>query len=207
MTAASAMLLSSICFIAMASPGPDFILVTRNSVTYPRKQALATAFGVVSGCIIHASYCIMGLALLITRSIVLFSAIKYAGACYLIYLGFRGLTWRPGMHAPVQRMASRELSVSGAFMQGFLCNVLNPKLAIFLLSLFTQFISADASIADKCAVAVIFVAEALLYWPLLALILQSAVVRRTFEDSRVYLERACGAVLLTLGMRIALSRD
>src|SRR5471030_649289 len=90
----SLLMLISICFIGMVSPGPDFLLVTKNALLYPRRQALATALGVVSGCLFHASYCILGLAFIITQSIMLYTTIKYAGACYLIYLGIKGLKSR-----------------------------------------------------------------------------------------------------------------
>lgn len=85
----SLVLLILICFIGMISPGPDFLLVTKNALLYPKRQALATAFGIVSGCLFHATYCILGLGLIITQSILIYTIIKYAGACYLIYLGFK----------------------------------------------------------------------------------------------------------------------
>lgn len=193
--------------VAMVSPGPDFVLVTKNALMYPRKQALMTALGIVSGCIAHASYCIVGLAVVITQSVLLFSVIKYAGACYLIYIGLKGVLSRSGKTTIIESRAVTPISNTNAFVQGFLCNLLNPKLAVFLLSLFTQFISVDASMHDKALVAGVFVIESALYWPLLVLLLQQRFIRKAFSEMKGILDRVCGALLIYLGVRVALSRD
>jgi RhtB (resistance to homoserine/threonine) family protein len=203
----SALALSAICFFAMASPGPDFIVVTRSAIAYPRKQALVTALGIAAGCLLHAGYCIVGLAVIVAQSIVVFSFIKYAGAAYLIYLGFKGLTAQDGKNQSEAAPVPRSPSMSSAFVEGFLCNALNPKCALFLLSLFTQFISPDASFLAKTQVAAIFVIESLLYWPLLVLLLQLRQVRMFFTQWRTTMDRLCGALLVALGLRVALSRN
>ena len=189
----------------MVSPGPDFILVTRSALTLPRRYAMATALGIVAGCLLHASYCVLGLAIVLTQSILLFSLVKYAGAAYLIYIGWQALRSSPT--APVQESHADlvpQSSLTKAFTQGFLCNVLNPKLALFLLSLFTQFISVHAGLVEKAIVASVFVAEAALYWPLLVLVLGSALVREAFERCQRVLDRVCGVLLIGLGLRVAL---
>jgi RhtB (resistance to homoserine/threonine) family protein len=201
-------ILSTICFVAMLSPGPDFVLVTRNSLKYPKRQAFATAFGIISGCLIHATYCILGLAFIITKSVLLFSFIKYAGAIYLIYIGLKSLTSKPvNQEKKIYNVHLPQLTTSAAFMQGFFCNLLNPKLAVFLLSLFTQFISVDATIMQKASVAGVFVLESALYWPLVVLILQSKAVRVVFDRFQIFLDRFCGALLIGLGIKVALTRD
>lgn len=207
MTIESILLLITICFVAMVSPGPDFLLLTRNALAYPKRQALATALGIVSGCLIHASYCILGIALLITQSILLFSTIKYAGAAYLIYIGLKGLFSGPEASEARPETITHVPTVGAAYLQGFFCNLLNPKLAIFLLSLFTQFVDINASIAHKTLVAGIFIGESIIYWPILVLILQSALVRQTFAKLRSFIERLCGGLLVYLGLRVALAED
>ena len=203
----SLFLFATICFIGMVSPGPDFLLVTKNSLIYSRRQALATAFGIITGCLFHATYCILGLALIITESTLLFSIIKYLGAGYLIYLGLKGVLVKHTEIRGVGLESKNNISVWKAYVDGFLCNVLNPKLAVFLLSLFTQFVSMNASVRDKALVASIFVGEAALYWPLLVLILQLRQVRRLFDDFRTLLNRVFGTLLICLGIRVMLSVD
>lgn len=200
-------LLATIIFIGMISPGPDFLLVTRNSLIYPRKQALATALGIVMGCLLHATYCILGLALIITKSVILFSTIKYAGACYLLYLGIKCLTSKISDYETAYEKTTKQLSVKQAFIDGFLCNALNPKLAVFLLSLFTQFIKIDATFSQKCIVAGVLVIEAAIYWPLLVCLLQSELIRNSFKRFQLQIDRTCGAMLCFLGIRVAFSKD
>jgi len=202
------LLLAIVCFVAMISPGPDFVLVTRNALLYPRSQALATAIGIVCGCLVHATYCILGLAVIIAQSVILFSGIKYVGAVYLIYLGVKSLfastATDPNVQAPRLQIVP---SIREVFFQGFLCNVLNPKLAIFLLSLFTQFIDVGASTADKIRVAGIFVGESAVYWPLLVLLLQSPAIRKVFASMKVVLDRVCAGLLIYLGLQVALGEE
>lgn len=203
----SLLLLIMICFIGMISPGPDFILVTKNALLYPRRQALATALGIVTGCLFHATYCILGLALIITQSIVLYTIIKYVGACYLIYLGLKGLKSKQSMKISRDFSSVKNITVSKAYIEGVLCNALNPKLAVFLLSLFTQFVSMHASLGDKTLVAGVFISESALYWPLLVLFLQSNNVRKVFARFQVALSRVFGGLLVYLGIRVMLSTD
>ncbi len=191
----------------MISPGPDFLLVTKNALLYPKRQALATAFGIVSGCLFHATYCILGLALIITQSILIYTIIKYAGACYLIYLGFKSLSSKKMKKVHSDISSIKNITVLRAYTEGALCNVLNPKLAFFLLSLFTQFVSIDAAFSDKALVAGVFVAESALYWPLLVLFLQSHHIRKLFTHFQTSLNRVFGGLLVYLGFRVMLSTD
>jgi len=203
----SLLLLISICFIGMVSPGPDFLLVTKNALLYPRRQAIATALGVVSGCLIHASYCILGLAFIITQSIMLYTMIKYAGAAYLIYLGIKGLKSKSIPKMTDNTVSIKSVTVSKAYMEGLLCNTLNPKLAVFLLSLFTQFVSINASLGDKAIVVGVFVGESALYWPSLVMFLQSDKIQKIFTKSQAMIGRVFGGLLIYLGIRVMLSVD
>ncbi|MFN8389230.1 MAG: LysE family translocator [Bdellovibrionota bacterium] len=201
--------LAVVCFVAMLSPGPDFVLVARSSLTQPRKQALATALGILSGCVVHATYCVLGLALVITKSVLLFSTIKLAGACYLIYLGIKSFLGAGKSSSTVELDGIVPIgcvSAKQAYVQGLLCNLLNPKLAVFLLSLFTQFLSPGATTSEKMLVAAVFVGEAALYWPLLVVTLQRPRAGQFFENIRAPIDRICGAMLVALGLRIALER-
>ncbi|WP_454782862.1 LysE family translocator [Legionella sp. WA2022007384] len=203
----SLLLLMMICFIGMISPGPDFILVTKNAFFYPKRQALATAFGIVTGCLFHATYCILGLAFIITQSIVLYTTIKYIGACYLIYLGLKGLKSKHSATISQEQASIKNITISKAYIEGVLCNALNPKLAVFLLSLFTQFVSINASMGDKALVAGVFVTESAFYWPLLVLFLQSNKVRVVFANFQAVLSRLFGGLLVYIGIRVMLSAD
>lgn len=200
--------LGSICFVGMVSPGPDFLLLARNSLAYPRAQALATAFGIIAGCAFHSSYCLFGLALIVSKSVLVYQSIKYLGAAYLLYLGVKCLRAKSSSLAASERSAeetSRELSISQAFTQGLLCNLLNPKLAVFLLSLFTQFLSPDAGLFERAICVGIFFAQALIYWPLLALGLARPVLRAQYARLEPALNICFGLLIIACALKVALA--
>jgi RhtB (resistance to homoserine/threonine) family protein len=124
-------------------PGPDFALVAKNTVLHSRRAGLFTSLGVGSAILIHITYCALGLALVISESLLLFSIIKYVGAVYLIYLGITSLlskTVTTSINAHGAGVTKTRLSGFTAFRQGFLCNLLNPKATLFFLALFTVII-------------------------------------------------------------------
>jgi len=92
--------IASLHFLAMITPGPDFILATKNALLYPRRQAVYTSLGIALGLSIHISYCILGVAILIVESHWLFNLIKYLGAIYLIYIGVT--SWLSNTTAPAK---------------------------------------------------------------------------------------------------------
>src|SRR5687768_4692965 len=84
----------SVTFLAMVTPGPDMVLVLRNTFVSGRHAGLQTSIGILSGNLVHITYCVLGIGLLISQSIIAFSALKYAAAAYLIYLGI--ISFRSG---------------------------------------------------------------------------------------------------------------
>lgn len=113
--------ISLVIILAAISPGPDFAIVTKNALLYSRKAGIFTALGVSISLLIHASYCILGLAVIIAKSLLLFSLIKYLGATYLIYIGIKSLcTKRSLKETPIQR-ATVTMTALQSFRQGFCC--------------------------------------------------------------------------------------
>ncbi|WP_077216996.1 LysE family transporter [Piscirickettsia litoralis] len=78
-----------IALLAAVSPGPDFVIVAKNALLYDRRSGVMTSVG--AGVLVHSFYCVLGLAVVISQSLLLFSLIKYLGAAYLIYLGVKSL--------------------------------------------------------------------------------------------------------------------
>lgn len=132
-------ILMSILLIIL--PGPDTGLVTQNTLTNGKNGGLKTVFGVASGLMIHTLAAVFGLSAILVKSALLFSAFKYIGAIYLIYLGLMSL-WA--------LKKKKEVSIEGDkqslnknksnFRQGFLTNLLNPKVAVFFLTFLPQFL-------------------------------------------------------------------
>ena len=142
-------------FMAML-PGADFIMVTRTSISNGRIAGLYMSLGMSLSVCIHASYSIAGLAVVIANSAWLFSAIKYLGAAYLIYLSLQLLTTRDILDKD-QSSPTTQMSPFIALRSGFTCNILNPKTSIFFLSIFTQVVSIDTPLIMQASYGLIII--------------------------------------------------
>jgi threonine/homoserine/homoserine lactone efflux protein len=129
--------------VVVIAPGPDFAIVVRNSLARGRAAGVFTSLGVVASCLVQGTLAALGLGVLIARSQPLFLAIRWAGIAYLCYLGLqalvaalRGTTVLPDGTAQASPRARR----GAALRQGFLCNISNPKVLAFYLSVLPQFL-------------------------------------------------------------------
>lgn len=195
----------TIALLGMISPGPDFFLVVKNAARYQRSAAMMTAMGIVAALLVHMSYCVAGIAVLITTTPWLFSILKYAGAAYLLWIGFQSLLSKSNHSIDENSDKHSQISFKKAFMQGFLCNLLNPKATLFFLAVFTQVLSVDSSIGEKLWYAFIIWGLAIVYWPLLVLLIQSAPVRKVLNKVQKVIDKVLGVVLIGLGIKVALS--
>jgi len=122
-------------------PGPDTAVVTKNTLLCHRIGGIKTSLGILCALLIHTMAAVLGLSAIIVKSAILFSIIKYAGAVYLIYLGAK-ILWslmKKGEKEEVHVMIP-DNEKTPCFKQGFLTDILNPKVAIFFLSFFPQFV-------------------------------------------------------------------
>lgn len=138
-------------FILNATPGVDLAFTLVSTLKGGMKAGLAAALGINAGCVVHTLAAAFGLAALMTTSATAFAVVKWAGAAYLLWLAIgmlrEGLS--PKAPATAAEPAAADVSAWRLFRQGFLTNVLNPKVALFFLALLPQFIDADAP--DKTA--------------------------------------------------------
>ncbi|MCC8343979.1 LysE family transporter [Pseudomonas stutzeri] len=192
--------------LAVASPGPDFAVVVRESVAQGRRAGSWTALGVGCGIFVHVAYSLLGIGLIVSQSIVLFNLFKWLAAAYLVYLGWRALRARPmsleaidGVNAPVARSAWR------AFVIGFVTNGLNPKATLFFLSLFTVVISPDTPLLVQAGYGLYLAGATALWFLLVAWLFSRGRVRAGFARMGHWFDRLTGAVLIGLGARLALS--
>ena len=128
--------------LVMVTPGPDMILVLRNTLVCGRRAGVHTSLGILGGNLVHITYCMLGIGWVISRSIVAYSTLKYAGAAYLIYLGIASFRRQNVLDAG-------DLNIRDSqriwFVQGFVNNLLNPKGTLFYLGVFTTVITPETS--------------------------------------------------------------
>ncbi|MCD1126871.1 LysE family translocator [Jinshanibacter sp. LJY008] len=199
----TSLFVATIATLGMLSPGPDFFLVIKNAARYRRSVAMVTALGVILGVATHMSYCVAGLAVVITTTPWLFNLLKYAGALYLIWIGVQALLSRGGSKMDVTNLSHQHTSYKNAFIQGYLCNLLNPKATLFFLSVFTQVLSVNSSTGEKLWYAFIIWILAAIWWPLLIVLIQSDPVRRGLAKVQSMVDKVLGVVLIGLGIKVA----
>lgn len=191
--------------LAVMSPGPDFIMTCKNALTYSRKTGIWTAVGLGFGIAVHVFYCLAGLALVISKSILLFNSIKYLGAAYLIYIGFKSFFSKSVRIEVGEQEKKTDISALKAVRMGFLTNVLNPKATLFFLSLFTLVISPETPLVIMLIMSVIMVVDTMLWFSLVAIFLSQKRVRGVFEKHQNAFNKTLGGMLMALGVKVALT--
>jgi len=192
--------------LAVASPGPDFAVVVRESVTQGRRVGSWTALGVGCGIFVHVAYSLLGIGLIVSQSIVLFNLFKWLAAGYLLYLGWRALRARPmSLDTADEDGTTSDRSRWQAFVVGFVTNGLNPKATLFFLSLFTVVINPDTPLLVQAGYGVYLAGATALWFLLVAWLFSRGRVRAGFARMGHWFDRLTGAVLIGLGVRLAVS--
>lgn len=197
--------IASIHFLALVSPGPDFAMIARNSFIYSKKTGIYSALGLALGTVVHMTYSLVGIGLIISKSIVLFSAIKFIGAAYLIFIGYKSLRSKQGSISNVVENRPEGISAYSAVKIGFLTNILNPKVTLFFLSLFTQFIDPNTPFVVQIAYGAEMAAMTFVWFSFVAIMLSRKKIKERFSSMRGAIEKVFGAVLILLGLKIAMS--
>jgi RhtB (resistance to homoserine/threonine) family protein len=193
--------------LAVMSPGPDFAVATRNSLVYSRKSGVYTSLGLAFGIMVHVTYCLLGIGLLISKSIILFNVIKYIGAGYLIYIGYKSIKAKPQteVESTFAVTDKKELTNLEAVKVGFLTNVLNPKATLFFLALFTQVINPATPKFIQTLYGLEMVVMTFLWFSLVSVFFSNKLIKVRITKVQHYIERFTGAVLIALGIKVALS--
>ncbi len=193
-------------FLAVASPGPDFAIVLRNSVSFGRRSGLWTSLGIGTAIFVHIFYCVLGLGILISKSILAFNIVKYLGALYLIYVGFLAVRARPMKLGESEPAAHEQLSATKSFWVGFITNVLNPKATLFFLAVFSVTVSAETSMLVKVGYGVWMAFATTVWFSGISLLFSKDIVRTAFKRFGHWFERSMGFVLIALGLQLAFVR-
>ena len=192
-------------WLVIIVPGPNMLIVFRNSLIHSRQAGVLTAMGLAIGNLVHITYCLIGIGVLISQSIMLFNIVKLAGAGYLIYLGIKSLQAQPRT-VDVDNNAAHDLSAFAAIRTGFLTDLLNPKATLFFLALFTQIIRPETTVSARIGYGLTIVALEFISLAGLACVIGQPYIRRQFNAVSHWIERATGVVLIGLGLRVAFAR-
>jgi threonine/homoserine/homoserine lactone efflux protein len=187
------------------TPGPDMLYVITRGVTQGRKAGILSAIGVICGILVHTTAAALGLTLILQTSALAFLIVKTLGAAYLIYLGIKA--WREKSTFHLQT-STAIVSSRRVFWQGVLSNVLNPKVAIFFLAFLPQFVDKGG---PHVALQMVMLGLTFAFFGLCFLLMvgySSGKIGSLLTRQPRYgqfLERLAGAVMIGLGIRLALT--
>jgi threonine/homoserine/homoserine lactone efflux protein len=192
------------------TPGPDTLYIVGRSSTQGLRAGTVAALGIGAGTLIHITAAALGLSALLAASAMAFSVVKWAGAIYLVYVGLSLLRSAAAAPQPGRASALAPASLRTVFLQGFLTNVLNPKVALFFLAFLPQFVApdADSRVLAFLFLGAIFDVNGTLWNLFVAWSAARAAggLRRSAAFTR-WLNRGVGALFVYLGIRLAFARE
>ena len=188
------------------TPGPDMAYSCSRAASQGLRGGLAALGGIYAGCVVHTVAATLGLSAILMTSAEAFFIVKMIGAAYLVYVGICMLRERGAalsIDGKMPTFAPRHI-----FWQGFLTNVLNPKIALFYLAFLPQFIDSTSTqqSAAFLILGVIFIANSLLVTvPLVWLVAKSSARISASSRAVSWLNRSCGALFVGVGVKLALA--
>lgn len=204
--------IATVHLLAVASPGPDFAVVLKHSISYGRRTAVFTSIGVGLGILVHVAYSILGIGLLIKTTPWIFNLFSYAAAGYLVYLGWGGLRSQPTRNSGSTDNTNNSPSLVGAtisdkkaFWVGLLTNGLNPKATLFFLSLFAVVISAQTPNSIKLVYGLYLAFATGVWFCLLSYFFSSKNIRHFIQRKSYWFDRIMGAILILLALKLVTS--
>ncbi|MEU2285533.1 LysE family transporter [Streptomyces sp. NPDC013178] len=190
-----------ITVLAVIAPGADFAMIVRNSYLYGRRTGLFAAMGVAAGVLVHVTYTMLGVGLLIASSTYLFTIIKLVGAAYLVHIGVR--TFRTRGEVEIDLTGKTELTPFAALRTGFLTNVLNPKTTLFVVSTFAQVVSPGTPVYQQVGYGLFMSLAHLLWFGVVAVFFSQERMRTLMLRAQKVLNKVIGSVLAGLGVSLA----
>jgi RhtB (resistance to homoserine/threonine) family protein len=188
-----------VCVLGTISPGPSLAVVLRQTLSSGRRHGMLTSLSHSLGVALWALLTLWGLGVLVTKHPVLYDLITYAGAAYLAWLGFKALRSK-GSGQFEQKNA--QSSYFTALVDGAMISLLNPKLAIFFIALFSQFISAEQLISDKMIMVTTVTLIDLVWFMSVAVVLSQPRVIKTLREKSKTMDKISGVVMIGLALRV-----
>ena len=199
-------IITAVHLLAAASPGPDFVLVSQQTLSNGKRAGLLCSLGISLGLSVHILYSAFGLAAVIANSASALWAIKLLGGSYLIYLGVSGLRARVRNAEAITTDAAADQPGLKTIGLGFLCNALNPKAPIYFISLFTIVLSQSTPAQHLLVYGIWMMVLQFAWFSFLTLLLSRPMVTDRFQALGHWIDRVAGGAMLLLGIKVLVSR-
>tara|TARA_Y100001936_G_C16004823_1_gene630009 strand:- start:261 stop:872 length:612 start_codon:yes stop_codon:yes gene_type:complete len=191
----SLLVLSFICAMGAISPGPSLAVVIRNTITGGRLQGVMTGIGHGIGLGIYAFIAVLGLSSLILRNELIFNTMQWMGVFLLLWLSYNMFTNEPPVLTKEHKVSSRR-----GFIEGFMISFLNPKILVFLVAIFSQFITNDLSFYDRAVMAILAGIIDTTWYVFVALMLAGTPLIERIRVNAVIIDRTIGMVLFVFAL-------
>ncbi len=189
-----------ICMLGAMSPGPSLAVVTKHTLASGRLHGIVTSWAHAFGVGLYALLTLLGLAVVFQESPLLFKVISYGGAGYLIYLGINALRSKGGVAAKLA--AGKQTSMKQAASEGLAISLLNPKLALFFLALFSQFVAVGSEFSSRAVIVATPLLIDGLWYTLIAFVLSYPKVLDSLKQRARLIDQLSGVVLILLACRV-----
>ena len=200
------LLITGIHLLAAASPGPDFIFVSQQTLSRGRRAGLVCALGIALGLGIHIAYSVLGMAVLSAQAAWLLTAIKIIGGAYLVWLGIQGLRAKAKKETTeIRKTKAAPQSLPKTLWKGFLCNALNPKAPVYFVSVFTMVLSPEMPLWQLAAYGTWMMVLQFAWFAVVAFLLSIPAVNNCFQKAGHWIDRVLGAVMVGLGIKVVSS--
>ncbi len=189
------------------TPGNDTVFILTKSIGQGKKAGIISALGIATGSIIHTTLAALGLSIIIGKSIVLFNTIKYAGALYIFYVGYKMLIDKTLFYSN-NITGTPLVNYSKIYRDAIITNVLNPKVALFFIAFLPQFVepSAKNNILPFLVLGATFITTGVI-WCLILATFAAGIFTKLKENKQAsgYINKICGLTLIALGIKVALT--
>ncbi|MGF1686563.1 LysE family translocator [Photobacterium japonica] len=195
-------------FLALLSPGPDFVIVVKSAVRNKGKNALGVAFGIAAANAVYITLCLVGVGSILAASVPVMIALKLIGGLFLIYLAVQAIRAKKSAYKNIEIEADstpHHTSFFREFFIGFMSGILNPKNLLFYLSLFTVVLSSEVGFYFKLALGVWMTLVVLIWDAAIIALLSTEKVRGQFTRIAYYIDKVTGAMLGLIGATIVKS--
>ncbi len=196
-------------FLALLSPGPDFVIVIKSAMRNDKKKAIGVAAGIASANALYIALCLLGVGAILASSVFVLIALKVIGGLFLIYLAIQALRAKKSDYTDfslnTETAQGAESTFIKEFITGFMSGILNPKNLLFYLSLFTVVLTSDVSLVFKVALG-LWMTLVVFFWDVaIIFILSSNKVRKKFTKMSYYIDKVTGLILGMIGFTIVRS--
>lgn len=197
------LLITALHTLAAASPGPDFVLVSQQTLVNGKKAGFMCSIGIALGLAVHILYSAFGLAAVIASSANILWAIKILGGSYLCYLGFKGLQSKPAADQAAATVKTlQHPSARKSIAMGFLCNALNPKAPVYFVALFTLVLSPDMPLYQIAIYGLWMMVIQLAWFSTVVGLLSRPAINQTFKAAGHWVDRVLGGAMIALGIKV-----